>query len=186
MRNLFISSILTLAVCAATFAQINETSPCPTINLSGPAGIPISGETINFKVDLIENGGNPVNYYWTVSGGTIIEGQGTTVISVATNSDVGGKVLSATIEINGLPANRKNTASEKVQFSYNDVLPVAVDDYGRMPFRDEKLRLDNVAFELKNNKDYIAHFLIYIPEKDEIETVKSRVSKITNYLNANQ
>lgn len=185
MKNLSISLILVLTFCVAMSAQTNSTLPCPKIEITGPAGVSISGDTIIFKTNSIENGGNPINYYWTVSDGTIIEGQGAAVIKVATTSNVAGKFLTTTIEVNGLPTNCKNTDSEEVQFPPNCILPIAVDDYAKLSFRDEKLRLDNVALELKNNKDYkdhTAYFLIYLPEEDKIETVKSRISRITNYL----
>lgn len=67
--------------CIGAVAQTNETLTCPTILLNGPSGFPIPDELIKYSVSLSEDAKNfDLKYVWTVSGGEILEGQGTPFI----------------------------------------------------------------------------------------------------------
>ena len=185
MKSVVISFGLVMILCVGALAQTNETSPCPTIEVIGPAGITTSGETMTFTASVSGNNNSSVVYNWTISDGTIIEGLGTSIIKVATNADIAGKFISATVSLNGLPVNCKNTASQKAEIAYVGLDPVMTDEYGRLSFKEERARLDNIAFQLKDNKDYKAYFIIYVTEEDKSKAVKSRISKIQNYFAEN-
>lgn len=51
---------------------------CPSITVIGPMGITNPGDKIIFRVD---GGAVDLTYLWSVSAGTIVEGQGTPVIT---------------------------------------------------------------------------------------------------------
>ncbi len=190
MRKLFIVSILTMTFCAEMFAQ-TKTLPCPVISVTGPAGVTNAGETITFTANISEINTTPIAYSWTISDGTIIEGFGTSVIKVATNSDTAGKIVTATVEINGLPIDCNKTALGTAQIPYLCVLPRTLDIYEKMSFQEEKARLANLAFELNENTDFenidfIALFIIYLVKEDTYSSVKKRIDNISKYLIENQ
>jgi len=74
---------------------------CPTLTVDAPQSPTKSGEALTFTANI---SGAPadITYNWKVSAGEIIEGQGTPVIRVATNSKMAGKTVKATVEIGGV------------------------------------------------------------------------------------
>ncbi len=82
VKQIIFTTILILVFSFSVFAQ-NENSPCPKIDVSGGSGVVKTGELMTFTVNTI---GETVNlnleYEWTISQGTIVEGQGTPVINV--------------------------------------------------------------------------------------------------------
>lgn len=72
---------------------------CPNIKLSGPAGITRVGEPMAFSAIVDENNAKLIGTYnWTISAGTIIEGQGTPAIKVDTNG-LGSQAITATLTL---------------------------------------------------------------------------------------
>jgi hypothetical protein len=84
---------------------------CPRISVACPDAGPGGNTLIKFKASVI--GGKPsseVSYNWSVSKGTISQGQGTAVIGVdVTGVDLDG--LTATVEIGGVDPNCNRAAS---------------------------------------------------------------------------
>jgi hypothetical protein len=74
---------------------------CPALSVSGPAKGFKAGDSIIFTASA--EGGTQIftKYQWSVSSGTIINGQGASQIIVKTNSDETADVLAATVEISG-------------------------------------------------------------------------------------
>lgn len=184
MRSVFISTIFVLVFSAAAFSQTNEISPCPKFNTLGPAGPPESGETVTFTV-YTDNNNDKLNEYvynWTVSSGTIIEGQEKNIIRVVTSKEASS--LWATVEIKGLTEGCPNKFTEQVVVSVSATcgLPIELDEYGNISLNDEKARLSVVADELRKNENSIALFIFYSAEKDTPQTLKNRMSRIANYL----
>jgi len=93
---------------------------CPTsFNVISPA-MPVSeGDTLTFTA-VIDGGPSGMTYNWTISAGTIISGQGTSIIKVNTEG-LAGVFVTATLELGGIPANCNRTAS-----STTDVMPAPV------------------------------------------------------------
>ena len=89
----------------------NQIPDCPSISVSCPDVGPGGSTLIKFKASVI--GGKPsseVSYNWSVSKGTISQGQGTAVIGVdVTGVDLEG--LTATVEVGGVDPNCNRAAS---------------------------------------------------------------------------
>ncbi len=169
--------------CEDCILPDNKTkSTCPTIEVIGPAGVTVAGEPITFTANVTSDDADSLVYNWTVSDGTIIEGLGTPVIKVATNSEMGGTVVTAVVEIEGLSIKCKKTAWAEAQIPDVCYLPRKTDEYEHLPFKDEKPRLANVAVELKQDANSVAFFIIYVGEKDTYLSVKTRVDGISKYL----
>lgn len=181
MKRAFVSSIFLFIFSIAILAQTNENMPCPTLSVTGPAGMILVGEPITFTANL-DKQDESFMYSWSVSDGTIIEGLGTPVIKVMTTPEEAEKEITVTVELKNLPSNCANKASLKAFITRGNADPVAADEYGKLSDKDEKARLENIAVQLKQNKDLRAYFLVYLPKKNLNETAKKRVSKIKNYL----
>jgi len=183
MRNLFISSILILFFCVVTFPQTNETSPCPTINLSGPAGIPDADEPIVFTAAL-SKGAEKFNlkYVWTVSTGEIIEGQGTLALKVLQKDLY--ETLTASLEIIGLSKQCVSTVSETVSIC-RPLNFVQVDEFSIPAFRIEKARLDNLRTELNNNPNATAYIIEHFKKKTSRQAITQKNEAIADYLKRN-
>lgn len=96
--------IAMLSVVGLTAAQEPQIADCPTIFVSCPASIDSHSVIFTANVASVPN----ARYIWTVSSGTITQGQGTTAIRVAVGSS---RSITATIEVIGFPKACGNTAS---------------------------------------------------------------------------
>ena len=158
MKQIILALILVLGFGLSVFAQ-NELAPCPAINVSGNVGE--TSNSLSFSVALDEKAKNyNLEYLWTVSQGTIIEGQGTSAIKV----DITGFQsfnVTATVELKGLPETCQKTASETAGV-IRCFLPISlVDMFGNMPRNEVKARIDALFFRLKdeiNSQIYIINY----------------------------
>lgn len=98
-----------LIAFAATIAA--SQTECPTIVVTGPAGIPDEGALIPIYVQIEGKAPSKVTYRWGISSGKIVEGQGTDKAKFDVKWPTGERVT-ATVEVVGLPEGCANTASE--------------------------------------------------------------------------
>lgn len=75
---------------------------CPIISVDASTSLTNAGETMTFTANVSGGSASNVTYNWKVSDGEIVEGQGTPVIRVATSSKMAGKIVKATVEIEGV------------------------------------------------------------------------------------
>jgi hypothetical protein len=180
MRNLFISSILILIFCVVNFPQTNETSPCPTINLLGPAGISDADEPIVFTAALSKEAEKfNLKYVWTVSTGEIAEGQGTLALKVLQKDF--HETLTASLEIIGLPKQCESTASVSV-YICRPLNFVQIEEFSIPASQIDKVRLDNLLNELQNQPATIAYIFERFERKISQNTIERKVQKIADYL----
>lgn len=164
---------------------IAQNSPCPTIRVTGPDKIIAIGESMTFtaKVEGIDL--EKIKYEWTITNGEIANGQNTSTITVATNTDLAGETIIATVKINGLSQNCKNEA-----YGFGEVaspIPIGIfyrkmDEYGRLSWKDEKERLKNVAIETKNDPDSMLILIFFLPSKENLKNFKFRLTRIGKFL----
>jgi hypothetical protein len=139
---------------------------CPTLDVTGPAGITAPGETMTFTANVSGGSGEAVTYNWTVSAGTIIEGQGTPAIRVATTPEMAGGNVTATVTISNICADcTNNTASETAPI---DTVPTLteVDDFGKEPNDQIRGRLDSYFSQLQNNPSAQGYIINYGPDRE--------------------
>src|SRR5439155_8561553 len=109
---IFVAAALFVAVFAiAALSQavpvpppsVPTVSPCPTVTIAAPPGPVFAPQAISFTLTIAGGDPNVQKFLtWSVSGGSIFGGQGTTTIRVDT-TDVDGPVT-ATVLITGYPA----------------------------------------------------------------------------------
>jgi hypothetical protein len=180
MKSFFVSTILVLTFCVGAFAQTSETSPCPTINLTGPWEVTKLDEPIIFRAEVSQEVHNfNAKYNWSVSSGEIIEGQGTLTIKVLRKEL--GKYITAALEVTGLPKECVNSASEtEPTCSCPDFRKI--DEFSISASRIDKARLDNLLIELQNNPLAVAYIFERFERKTSQNAVNRKIQEITDYL----
>lgn len=168
-----------IALSGFSFAQ-SSVNNCPTLNVTGPAGIPTPGAPLEFSADVNGIDVEKLGFNWTVSGGKILRGQGTSKISVSTEKwkDIDAM---ATVEVEGFPAGCSNVDSETAGISYCPT-SVLVEAYGEIPFLEEKKRLAGIDFENNFTEGTLIYFIIDIPENPNLGKLKNRITAIRKYL----
>ncbi|MGA9994047.1 MAG: hypothetical protein WBP93_01475, partial [Pyrinomonadaceae bacterium] len=128
--------------------------PCATVSVSGPENI-VEGAPATFTANMSGGSGANAAYDWTVTNGTIIGGQGTNMITVDTKG-MGGQLITATVNVAGMPPNCANKAAASV----TPGVPLKAkkfDEYPDVNFNDEKARLDNFAIQLQGEPGAVGY-----------------------------
>ena len=152
---------------------------CPTLSVTGPAGVTAPGETMTFTANVAGGTSETLTYTWTVDNGTIIEGQGTPVIRVATTADLAGQNVRAEVTIGGtnICETCLKTAAETGAI---DRIPTCrdIDEFGVLAPDDVRTRLDSFFVELQNNPTATGYIINYGKARD----VTRRETLIRNHI----
>lgn len=153
---------------------------CPAIEISCPTTI-VLDQPITFTSRY--TGGVPANvnpaYNWTVSAGTIIEGQGTSTIRVDTKG-LGGETVRATLSMGGYTL--ECSADCAVTIPLPKLTSRKFDEFPDISRNDEKARLDNFAIELQNDPTATAYVIVYPGRSSKRGDVQHHSSRIVEYL----
>jgi hypothetical protein len=98
-------------VITVSSQQCDHCSFCPALTVNAPKSSTIAGKEMIFTANVNGVSADTITYTWNVSDGEIIEGQGTAVIHVATDSKMAGKTVKATVEIEGVCSECPKTES---------------------------------------------------------------------------
>lgn len=154
---------------------------CPRLQILCPSGIE-AGQRITFD-SLVSGslGTSPFVYNWTISGGSIIDGQGTRSITVDT-AGFEGQSVTATAVLAGYDASNGGCSA-----SCSVSIPVPqtcrkFDEYPDITRNDEKARLDNLSVELQNDPFATAYVTIHPGEHGKSGDIDKRSRNIIDYL----
>jgi hypothetical protein len=173
------------AACQAftsTTILVNRCPPppptCPNVGIVCPDRV-VVGEPLTFSSNISGGSGNvtPV-YNWTVSAGTIIDGQGTSTIHVDT-SGLAGQTVTATLTMGGYTLECSATCT------VNFPVPVECkkfDEFPNIARNDEKARLDNYAISLQNDPTSMAYVIVYPGQRGRPNEVQQHTTRIVDYL----
>jgi hypothetical protein len=93
-----------------TIADIPSCILCPPVSVACPDTV-ADGEPVTFTVNVTVGTPEPqLTYTWTVTGGKIVEGQGTHTITVDSEG-LQGKTVTATVDVGGMDPACNRTAS---------------------------------------------------------------------------
>jgi len=168
---------ITIAECG----DCRQVCECPSVSVSGPAGITAPGDTMTFTANVSGGSQPSVTYNWSVSAGDIESGQGTPSITVRVPTDMADGNITATVTISGPdPAcNCPLTDDEVGGVSRPVVEPVLVDEFGRLSNDDVRSRLDAFFVELQNNPNNQGYIINYGTDRE----ITARERLITNHIN---
>lgn len=182
-KPLVLAFILVVSIQAVANAQTPESVPkcilCPTVTVSCPTeAAPIgSRQTVSGNI----SGGDPkaeFNYHWEVSAGRIVDGQGTSTITV----EVADGTTTATLNVTGgLPAECNKTAS--CSFSDREPAPVArrVSKFDRINPSEEEIQIPSLAKELVDDPTARSYIIVYGKSRFD-DGIKKRLARMKELL----
>lgn len=153
---------------------------CPAIEISCPAYVAID-QPLTFTSKY--SGGVPANitpvYNWTVSAGTIIEGQGTDTIKVDTKG-LAGQTVRASLSMDGY--NLECAADCAVSIPLPKMVSRKFDEFPDIARNDEKARLDNFGIELQNDPTSTGYVIVYPGRASKRAEVQDHFGRVIDYL----
>lgn len=188
MKFLSLSSWLVLLAVGATYAQSTAPSTsaaqelqriCPTISVSCPNDQK-PNEPIQFTGQV--SGGDPKAepiYYWSLSQGDIIEGQGTLVIKVKASERL---TLTGTLTVFGYNKKCANTASCSTPPNCRLLPPKKFDSYGQLTTQERNLRLDQFLTALNNSPGALGYILGYRGPSSQAGAAEKAIAEARDYL----
>ena len=183
MRRLTLSTALALLALAASLVNgyaARRVCNCPDIAVRC-ADTARVGDTLTFTVAVSNFDKNArLSYTWTVSAGTVLSGQGTPAIVVDTTG-LNSQAVEATVEVKGLPASCLQKAS-CASTVLGRIIGEPLDEYGNIPFEDEKARLDNFAITLEEDPKAQGYLICYGGRVGRAGEASSRCERAKNYI----
>jgi len=153
---------------------------CPAIEISCPTYVAID-QPLTFTSRY--SGGVPANitpvYNWTVSAGTIIEGQGTDTIKVDTKG-LAGQTVRASLSMGGYTLECAADCAISIPLPKRESRKF--DDYLNIARNDEKARLDNFAIELQNDPTATGYVIVYPGPTSKRRDVQDHFYRAIDYL----
>jgi hypothetical protein len=121
----------------------------------------------------------PPIYNWSVSAGTITEGQGTSSIRVDTTG-LAGQTVKASLSMGGLTMDCSGSCAVSIP------IPGAkcrkFDEFPDISRNDEKARLDNYGVEIQNDPTTTAYVVVYPARSGKRGEVQRHSARIVDYL----
>ena len=153
---------------------------CPAIEIVCPTTIAVD-QPLTFSSR--HSGGVPANinpvYKWTLSAGTIIEGQGTDTIKVDTNG-LAGQTVRASLSMDGYTL--ECSADCAVTIPLPKLNNRKFDEFPDISRNDEKARLDNFGIELQNDPTATAYVIVYPGKSGKRGEVQQHAKRVVDYL----
>ncbi len=165
MSRLSILTLLLLLFVSVVDALAQNEKDCPKISVIEPAGIVQPREPFSFTGVVEGKVSENVTYHWTVSSGKIAEGQGTLKISIDADWSSAGTTITATLNVGGLPEICPNSASGTAGITIY-LIPVLIDEFGRLANAAVKTKLEKFFTELNNNPNNQGYIINYGTEKE--------------------
>lgn len=161
-------------------------SPCPTVSVVGPSGIVPIGESMTFTAKVEGVDLSKIEYKWTVSGGKIVGGQGTSNVIIVTPPEIIGETTIALVEVSELPANCPKTASSShIICTFPSHVSRLIGEFTENTLLIKKETLEIIKIELENDPTA----KIYIVEKFKHETtskfIRQRIENLYRYFYEN-
>lgn len=172
--------LVVLILLATPFGALAFASQqCQIVSVEVPAGEINEGNPLVFtaKLNAVVPTAKP-EFKWTLSAGTITEGEGTGRITVET-AGLGGQDVTATVEVSGISTACATVISKSVSIVAGPSCNRPLDEYGDIKFNDEKARLDNFVIHLFNEKSTTGYILAYAAKPGE---AAKRLLRAKNYL----
>ena len=152
---------------------------CPNVEIICPTQIVVDQPlTFSSNVPSTTAGFAPI-YNWSVSAGTIIEGQGTPTIKVDTTG-LAGQTVKATLSMGGYTVDC--SASCAVSIPVPQAKCRKFDEFPDISLNDIKARLDNFGVEIQNDPTATAYLIVHPGRSGRPGEVQKQTSRMVDYL----
>ena len=171
--NAFSSVTVLVSACAPVHPV------CPAVEISCPTA---SGMDKALTFTSRYSGGTPgitPVYNWTVSAGTIVEGQGTDTIKVDTTG-LAGQTIHASLSLGGY--NLECAADCAVSLPVPKAISRRYDEFPDITRNDEKARLDNFVIELQNDPKATGYVIVYPGKSSKRGEVQQHAARVVEYV----
>jgi len=172
--------LLNLFVASATMGQETKTN-CPKLSVTGPAGIVPPGDPAVFRAELKGKVPNDIKYEWTVEGGVIVSGQGTSSLTTTYSSQNEVRVT-AEVKVIGLQAGCPDSASETFSMAICLTQPILVEEGSTPATEIDKPKLDTLTDEFEKHPQGIVYIIDYFPPKTTQSIVDRKIRMMIDYL----
>ena len=157
---------------------------CPTLSITGSAGVLIPGETITYEANISGPMPKEFTYNWSVRGGVIVDGQGSTSIKVLLDK-MPADYISASFEIRGVPEECPATASRSASICA-PLVPILIDAFPTVLKTIEKERFRIAADAQKNNPDDQLYIIEYFRSGTSQFEIRERHKRLREFLVRNE
>jgi hypothetical protein len=156
---------------------------CPTVSVSGPSGLTKPGDTMTFTSNISGGGDCSSGYNWTVSNGTIVSGQGTSTITVATTREMAGQSVTATMEGSGSCFCESCPRTSSATGDVENKPTSRKTEYDKKPDDDVKAILDGYFQDLASDPSAAGVIIIHGNAKERTFFRKQidKAAKFRNY-----
>lgn len=176
MKRLVFVIVTNLIFAFMAFGQPS----CPSLSVTGPSGLPKPNEPWFFRANLSKEAENyKVEYIWEVTGGKIIEGQGTSNLKVLADKMCSVEV---TVKVKGLPETCPNIISASASMSDCNLTQVPQDRYSEIPPQINKKSLSEFARIFQAELLGKAFILEQFNSKTSYDLIKRKLIKTFLYL----
>ena len=152
---------------------------CPAIEVVCPTNVALN-EPLTFRATTAGGvpSSNPI-YNWSISAGTIMEGQGTDTIKVDTTG-LAGETVRATLSMGGYTL--ECSADCAVSIPLPRIYSRKFDEFPDISRNDEKARLDNFGIELQSDPKATGYVIVYPGRTSKRSDVQHHASRVVEYL----
>lgn len=163
-------------------AQPVDKPVCPSVEVTGPAGIVAPGEIAWFEASITGADPEALDLVWTTSAGKIDKRDGKLRIGIRLTNDLNGLSLTATLEIKGLSEEcGPSTDSETISYCGLPT-PTLIEEYSLSVQAINKKALSVAVEELDNNPSNQMYIIEYFPVKGSTASINRKLKSTRDYL----
>ena len=158
LSHVFVLAVSILLFAVASLGQ--GTVACPQFEFEGVQGLwMLHGGPNQISIKSLNPAVTPTRYAWTFSRGKIVEGQGTSSISLLVEPSNEYSPVTASVAITGLPEGCSQVF--KTDISVSPVgCELAIDHYGKVSKEEEMVRLESFFIRISNDAENEGFFVI--------------------------
>jgi len=183
--SVILLGILVVLVCEVeSRAQIPDElklTGCPQVQVVGPAGVTNPGDMAWFVVVVSPEPKSELKFHWTVSAGTVNEGQSARKIGVRYLMEMRGTTLTATVNVEGLPSQCRNSASDSAPLIW-DPGPELISEFSVPIGSINTNQLKIAAAELNQNPNSQMYIIEYFPPSTSEPSKKRKKERIRSFM----
>jgi hypothetical protein len=165
----------------ASLGQSETHWSCPKIEVVGPAGIFDPFQLWEIRARISGAVPHGLTYFWSVTQGKIVEGQGTSSIRV--KQDLNGGVVNeaVTLEIEGLPYGCSRTFTTTIGVAVES-FPVLLSEFSARSFSQFQRELRKGIEVIQHDKDDTLYIIEYFKKGTSATQKRRKLERISRFL----